>query len=67
MKVRRLDKVTEPLGYCHDCHNRAVVEVTFGAGRPALRLCGRDGRYLIKHLTTALSNGNGGKKNNHTK
>jgi hypothetical protein len=66
MKVRRLDKSKEPLGYCHDCHNRAVIEIMVRAGRPPLHLCARDARYMIKHVTAAL-NGNGKKNgNNHT-
>lgn len=60
MQVRRLDN-SGPLGYCHDCHRRAAVEVTFGAGRPPLRLCARDVKYLVKHLTVALENS----KKNH--
>jgi hypothetical protein len=34
MKVRRLS-TNETLGYCHDCHNRAHLEVTF-AHRPPI-------------------------------
>jgi hypothetical protein len=33
MRIRRIPK-TETLGYCHDCHNRARIEVT---SRIALR------------------------------
>jgi formate-dependent nitrite reductase cytochrome c552 subunit len=62
MKVRRLDKSKEPLGYCIDCHNRATIEIAFRAGRPPLHLCARDARYMIKHVTTALNNNH----RNHT-
>jgi hypothetical protein len=45
MKIRRIPK-EEDAGFCHDCHSRAELEVNFGAKRPLLRLCMRDGRYL---------------------
>ena len=62
MKISLLE--TGSKGYCHDCHNRAAIEVTF-AHRQPIHLCERDARYLIKHVTTILGNGN--KKNDHTK
>ena len=48
MKARRLDP-GETLGYCHDCHNRARIEVTF-AHRPAIRLCDRCAGFLITNV-----------------
>jgi formate-dependent nitrite reductase cytochrome c552 subunit len=62
MKVRRLDKLKEPLGYCNDCHNRAAIEITFKAGRPPIYLCARDARYMIKHVAENLNNNH----RNHT-
>jgi hypothetical protein len=59
MKIRHIPK-SEALGYCHGCHNRAVVELTFSSLRPSLRLCERcDARHLIKNLSAQLNNGNG--------
>jgi hypothetical protein len=58
MKVRRILK-TETLGYCHGCHNRAALELTFSSLRPPLRLCERDARHLIKQLTARLNDSNG--------
>jgi hypothetical protein len=52
MKVRRLSP-TETLGYCHDCHNRAHLEVTF-AHRPPIRLCDRCARFLINDLSALI-------------
>jgi hypothetical protein len=62
MKVRRLEKSNESLGYCHDCHNRAAIEIMVRAGRPPLYLCARDARYMIKHVAAALNNNH----KNHT-
>lgn len=62
MKIRRLDKSKEALGYCNDCHNRAAFEIYFRADR-SFHLCVRDARYLVKHLTAQLNNGN---HRNHT-
>lgn len=45
MKIRRIPK-EEDAGHCHDCHSKADLEYDFGALRPKLRLCYRDGRYL---------------------
>jgi hypothetical protein len=45
MKIRRIPK-EENVGFCHDCHNRAQLEVTFGSKRSSLRLSMRHGRYL---------------------
>ena len=59
MKVRRLDPLKENPGYCHDCHNRAALEITFKAARPPLRLCRHDARYLVRRVETQLANGNG--------
>jgi hypothetical protein len=60
MKARRLT-AGETLGYCHDCHNRARIEVTF-AHRPPIRLCDRCAGFLIKEISNVRKNGNG-KKN----
>jgi hypothetical protein len=54
MKIHRIPK-TEPLGYCHGCHNRAAFELTFSSLRPPLRLCERDARYLVKQLAVWLN------------
>jgi ribosomal protein S27E len=60
MKTRRLDKSEGPLGYCHDCHNRAHIEVTF-AHRQPIRLCDRCAGILIKEISSVKKNGNGKK------
>jgi ribosomal protein S27E len=52
MKTRRLSK-TETLGYCHDCHNRAHLEITF-AHRDPIRLCDRCGRFLLQNITEVV-------------
>ena len=44
MRIKRIPK--DEHRPCHDCHNRAEIEVTFGQQRPTLRLCLRDARYL---------------------
>ncbi|HKD45105.1 MAG TPA: hypothetical protein VKD24_05565 [Candidatus Angelobacter sp.] len=62
MKARRIPS-TETLGYCHDCHNRARIEVTF-AHRPTIRLCKRCAGFLIENVSTVMKNGNGVKKPN---
>jgi formate-dependent nitrite reductase cytochrome c552 subunit len=62
MKIRRLDKSVELVGYCHDCHNRAAIEISFKAGRPSIYLCTRDARYMIKHVAANLNNNH----RNHT-
>jgi hypothetical protein len=49
MKIRRIPN-TETLGYCHDCHNRAHLEVTF-AHRDPIRLCDRCGCFLIANVS----------------
>jgi len=49
MRIKRIPK-DEMRGPCHDCHNRAEFEVTFGAQRPTLRLCLRDAKYLSGFL-----------------
>jgi hypothetical protein len=45
LKIRRIPK-EEQAGFCHSCHNRAELEVSFSEKRPLLRLCHRDGRYM---------------------
>ena len=62
MKARRLT-ASETLGYCHDCHNRAHIEVTF-AHRAPIRLCDRCGRFLLVNVS-AVVKPNGKKKNNN--
>jgi len=49
MRIKRIPK-DEMRGPCHDCHNRAEFEVTFGEQRPTLRLCLRDAKYLAGFL-----------------
>jgi hypothetical protein len=45
MRVSRI-RPNEEKGPCTICHSRAVINVTFGPNRPALRLCFRDAKYL---------------------
>lgn len=40
--------------YCHACHSKAVIQVTFGALRPPLRLCARDSKYVADFLNRRL-------------
>jgi len=57
MKARRIPP-TETSGYCHDCHNRARLEVTFSHRAP-IRLCDRCGRFLIANVGEVVKrNGN---------
>jgi hypothetical protein len=47
MKIRRIPKDEPNRGFCHDCHNRAELEITLGGRhRPPLRLCLRDARHM---------------------
>jgi hypothetical protein len=52
MKIHRIP-TTETLGYCHDCHNRARIEVTF-AHRAPIRLCERCGGFLAENVSGAI-------------
>ena len=52
MKTRRLIP-DERLGFCHDCHNRAHIEVTF-AHREPIRLCDCCARFLTQDLLAAI-------------
>lgn len=52
MTIRRISK-TSTLGYCHDCHNRAHLEVTF-AHRQSIRLCDRCGDFLIENVSQVI-------------
>ena len=52
MKVRHIPN-TESLGYCHDCHNRARIEVTF-AHRVPIRLCDRCGGFLAENVSGVI-------------
>jgi len=62
MKARRIP-ATETSGYCHDCHNRARIEVSF-AHRQPIRLCDRCWRFVIADVAPLIKrNGNGKKKN----
>lgn len=67
MKARRISS-TETLGYCHDCHNRAKIVVSF-AHRDPIRLCDRCGTFLIINVGEVIKkpNGKNGKKGNHKK
>jgi len=66
MKARRLAS-TESLGYCHDCHNRAKIIVSF-AHRDPIRLCDRCGRFLIMNVGEVIKrNGKNGNGKNHKK
>jgi len=63
MKVRRI-LATETRGYCHDCHNRAHLEVTF-SHRPVIRLCDRCARFLMADIAAVVKrNGKNGNKDN---
>jgi hypothetical protein len=48
VKTRRLIS-DERLGFCHDCHNRARLEITF-AHRTSIRLCDRCAHFLTNDL-----------------
>jgi hypothetical protein len=52
MKIHSIPK-TETLGYCHDCHNRARLEVTF-SHRPPIRLCDRCGGFLAENVSGVI-------------
>ena len=52
MKICHTPK-TETLGYCHDCHNRARLEVTF-SHRPPIRLCDRCGGFLAGKISGVI-------------
>jgi hypothetical protein len=68
MKTRRIEK-PETRGYCHDCHNRAALEVTF-AHRDPIRLCARCAGFMIEQVSEVARaikrNGKNG-KNHRTK
>jgi hypothetical protein len=65
MKARRITSA-EIRGYCHDCHNRAHLEVTF-THRPAIRLCDRCTDFLIVDLSAVVKKRNGKNGKNHKK
>jgi hypothetical protein len=58
MKIHRISN-TETLSYCHDCHNRARIEVSF-AHRVPIRLCDRCGGLLAENVSGVIK-GNGKK------
>jgi len=60
MKVARI-RPEEDKGHCHDCHSRAVFEVDFGELRPRLRLCLRDGKYLVEFMGRRIAEHEAGK------
>jgi hypothetical protein len=62
MKTRRLI-LDERRGFCHDCHNRARIEVTF-AHRTEIRLCDRCGRFLVENVAAVISPPRNGKNDN---
>jgi hypothetical protein len=59
MRVGRIPP-DETKGFCHGCHNRAVIEVVFGAPRPNLRLCGKCSKYLSDFLARRVAEHNAG-------
>jgi len=65
MKARRLGP-TDTLGYCHDCHNRARIMVSF-AHRDPIRLCDRCGRFLIVNIGEVIKRNGKNGKNGKTK
>jgi hypothetical protein len=67
MKIHHIPN-TEVFGYCHDCHNRAHLEVTF-AHRPSIRLCDRCAGFLVTDVSAVIKkrNGKNGKNHNKTK
>lgn len=52
MTIRRIPK-TETLGYCHDCHNRSRIVITF-AHCPPIRLCDSCGSFLIANVSQVI-------------
>ena len=52
MKTRRIPRY-EVRAYCHDCHNRAALEVNF-AHRQSIGLCERCARFLVAQVTEVL-------------
>ena len=52
MKIRRIAP-PEVRGYCHDCHSRAQLEITF-AHRMPIRLCDRCAGFLIADVAAAV-------------
>ena len=59
MRMRPIPK-TETRGFCHDCHNRAHVEISF-SHRVPIRLCCRYERFLIMNVTEGIKpNGKNG-------
>jgi hypothetical protein len=42
-------------GFCHDCHNTARWEITFGPRRGPLKLCDRCAGYLVGFLGDRLT------------
>jgi hypothetical protein len=56
MKTRRLVH-DERLGFCHDCHNRARIEITF-SHRTSIRLCDRCAGFLIENVAAVCNDKN---------
>jgi hypothetical protein len=52
MKIFRLQP--DESRFCHDCHNKAELEVDFGSKRPAVRLCAHDAGYLARVIGLRL-------------
>jgi hypothetical protein len=56
MRIKRIPKDQEHgRGVCHDCHNRAEFEITFGGLRPPLHLCLHDAKYLAGYLARRIT------------
>jgi hypothetical protein len=53
VKISRI-RADEGKWFCHGCHNRAVIEVNFGAMRAPARLCARDAKYIADFLNRRL-------------
>ena len=54
MRVGRIPP-DQAKGFCHACHNRAIIDVALGTARPNLRLCGKCSKYLSDFLARRLA------------
>jgi len=54
MNVFRIDPQKEERGLCHNCHNKALIDVNFGSKHPRLRLCPRCSGFLGRTLLQRL-------------
>lgn len=54
MRVGRIPPGEEK-GFCHGCHNRAIIQASFGDKRSDLKLCGKCSKYLSDFLARRLA------------